>query len=258
MGLIVDKSDVQELLAALYLRLNGYFPSGFIVHAPSGNLTEIDLLAVRFPHHEEPEREVDPCQHLHPPKGCIDFLIGEVKGGKRNPKFNAKFYGHPEGVKKVLKRIGAFTSDDITQLLPAIIDAAKPSRWRTYTDFPSLSVPLSHGQVRLILFAPDQSRGQGGGRPTIYGDDMVNFIWRCLCPTETRVGCAVKYNYELWGSQFIALVSHFKKNCRDAPGTINDIYLSLLGSTDDAVDQTPGSVSGTAGCAVNGTGFGVC
>ena len=42
----MDKSDLQELLAALYLRLNGYFPSGFIAHAPVGNLTEIDILAL--------------------------------------------------------------------------------------------------------------------------------------------------------------------------------------------------------------------
>jgi RimJ/RimL family protein N-acetyltransferase len=29
----VDKSDLQELLAALYLRLNGYLASGYIAHA---------------------------------------------------------------------------------------------------------------------------------------------------------------------------------------------------------------------------------
>ena len=62
----MDTSDLQELLAALYLRLNGYFPSGFIAHASVGNLTEIDILAVRFPDHRELEREVEPCVHLTP------------------------------------------------------------------------------------------------------------------------------------------------------------------------------------------------
>ena len=32
----------------LYLRLNGYFVSGYIVHAPHGATTELDVLAVRL------------------------------------------------------------------------------------------------------------------------------------------------------------------------------------------------------------------
>lgn len=49
----VDRSDIQETLVSLYLRLNGYFVSGFIVHAVYGVETELDVLAVRFPRHEE-------------------------------------------------------------------------------------------------------------------------------------------------------------------------------------------------------------
>jgi hypothetical protein len=30
----MKKHDLQETLVSLYLRLNGYFVSGFIVHAP--------------------------------------------------------------------------------------------------------------------------------------------------------------------------------------------------------------------------------
>ena len=67
MGICMDRSDFEELLAALYLRVNGYFASGFIAHAPVGNLTEIDVLAVRFPKHQEPEREIASCAYLHPP-----------------------------------------------------------------------------------------------------------------------------------------------------------------------------------------------
>jgi hypothetical protein len=52
----VDRSDVQETLVSLYLRLNGYFVSGFIVHAQTGAKTEMDVLAVRFPNQRESSR----------------------------------------------------------------------------------------------------------------------------------------------------------------------------------------------------------
>ncbi len=69
----MDKSDLQEVLTALYLRLNGYLASGYIAHAHVGNLTEIDIIAVRFPGHKEPEREVSPCKYLRPPSDRIDL-----------------------------------------------------------------------------------------------------------------------------------------------------------------------------------------
>jgi hypothetical protein len=107
------KSEVQETIASLYLRLNGYFVSGFIVHAADQVKTEIDLLAVRFPYHEEPEREIKCCHYVSPPEGRVDFIVGEVKGGSGNLGFNRRFRGDPEAIRTVLKRIGAFSSDDI-------------------------------------------------------------------------------------------------------------------------------------------------
>jgi hypothetical protein len=108
----VDKSDLQELLTALYLRLNRYLASGYIAHARVGNLTEIDIVAVRFPGHKEPEREVSPCKHLRPPSDRIDFLVGEVKGGQRNANFNPKFREQPDAIRKVLHRLGAFSDQE--------------------------------------------------------------------------------------------------------------------------------------------------
>lgn len=226
----MDKSDLQELLAALYLRLNGYFPSGFIAHAPVGNLTEIDILAVRFPDHKEPEREVDPCVHLHPPKDCIDLVIGEVKGGKKNANFNPKFYQRAAAVEKVLNRIGAFSKNEIADLVPQLSAAAKPESWRKHHDFPVLPVQNWRAQLRLVLFAPDQNRNAKQTRPAIYGDDMVNFIWKCFRPPSPRAGCAVDYNPELWGHQFNPLIAYFKDKARQAPGEVSNVYAALLGN----------------------------
>jgi hypothetical protein len=226
----MDKSDLQELIVALYLRLNGYFPTGFIAHAPVGNLTEIDILAVRFPGHKELERQVEPCVHLHPPTDCIDLIVGEVKGGKKNPKFNTKFYRRSLAIEKVLNRIGAFSENEIADLVAQIGAVATPENWRKRQDFPVLPVQNWRAQLRLALFAPDQTRNAKRAGPAIYGDDIIDFIWKCLRPQTRRAECAVDYHPELWGHQFNALIAYFKDEARQDAGKISDVYAALLGS----------------------------
>lgn len=61
-----DRSEVQEALLSLYLRLNGYFITSFIVHSSEfgKNEAQIDALAVRHPFNAEPQREVDTSPFL--------------------------------------------------------------------------------------------------------------------------------------------------------------------------------------------------
>lgn len=75
----MTKGDVQEALVALYLRLNGYFTTGFIVQSStSGRVsTELDVLAVRLPHNAEPARVIGGAPELDRWDGGIDFIIGE-------------------------------------------------------------------------------------------------------------------------------------------------------------------------------------
>jgi hypothetical protein len=56
----MTKADAQEAVVALYLRLNGYFTTGFIVQSstPGRVTTELDVLAVRLPHNAEPDRMI--------------------------------------------------------------------------------------------------------------------------------------------------------------------------------------------------------
>jgi hypothetical protein len=77
----MDKGKVQDLIVTLYLRLNGYFTSGLIVHHPDTgkNITDVDVLAVRFPWHAQPDREVGPAPELKCTPEQIDIIIGEVK-----------------------------------------------------------------------------------------------------------------------------------------------------------------------------------
>ena len=88
-----EEKDVHEALVGLYLRLNGYFTSGFIVHASEEkeakvrNITELDILAVRFPFNQEPGREVNPSKELALQKTVqINLLI--------EPPVNSYFLFH--------------------------------------------------------------------------------------------------------------------------------------------------------------------
>jgi hypothetical protein len=100
----MTKAEVQEAVVTLYLRLNGYFTSGFIVHsdAPGENKTELDVLALRLPHNAEPVRGVDPDPALDPWNG-IDFIVGEVKSHGQQFQFNRALRESRDSVATVLQ-----------------------------------------------------------------------------------------------------------------------------------------------------------
>ena len=226
----MEKSDIQETLVSLYLRLNGYFVSGFIVHASRGVGTEMDVLAVRFPRHKEPAREIQPCDHLAIPAEGIDFIVGEVKGGSNNVNFNVRFRDDPEAIRTVLQRFGAFTDAEIDRVRAAVPGILEPGKLKRSASFPELDVALCEaagihkGKLRFVPFAAEQCRSSGAIRPYVFEDDLLSFVWRCFRPEQQRRRCDVRYNYELWGPQFVRLVSYFKDASRTAPGTIQDIY----------------------------------
>src|SRR5215469_582268 len=107
----MKRHDLQEVVSSLYLRLNGYFTSGFIVHAPggdrAGNRTQLDALAVRLPYSSEPEREVLPSEYLQIPANMTDIVLCEVKGGREALQFNEALR-HVDAIRSVLRWIGAF------------------------------------------------------------------------------------------------------------------------------------------------------
>ena len=227
----MDRSDVQETLVHLYLRLNGYFSSGYIVQAPQGAATELDVLAVRFPRYEEPEREILCSNHLGIAADRIDFVVGEVKGGgASNVNFNAKFRNSPAAVRSVLQRFGAFPCGEIDRAVAAVPQLLDPTHLRGASVFPEMEITLwgdagsQRAKLRFIPFATGQTRPTGGARPYIFQDDMIGFVWDCFRPERQRVLCDVRYNFELWGHQFAQMVQYFKDTNRAAPGTLDDLY----------------------------------
>ena len=214
----------------LYLRLNGYFVSGYIVHAPHGATTELDVLAVRFPRHEEPEREILCSTHLAIPADRIDFVVGEVKGGADNVNFNARFRNNPAAVRSVLQRFGAFPCSEIDRAVEAVPQLLDPTHLRRAGAFPEIELALSadagshRARLRFVTFATEQTRATGGTQPYIFQDDMIGFVWDCFRPERRRVASDVRYNFELWGPQFVQMVQSFKDTARTTPPMLEDLY----------------------------------
>jgi len=82
-----QRTRTQENLLALYLRLNGFFLSGFIVHSdvPGANITEVDALAVRFPYNAEPEREIGPDPLLELSKEHTEVAMRGEESRSKTP-----------------------------------------------------------------------------------------------------------------------------------------------------------------------------
>src|SRR6266576_1989892 len=110
------RSDIQEALLFLYLRLNGYFVSSFIVHSPEKgkNITQIDALAVRLPFNREPNRVVRPSPFLNT-KGT-DLLVCEVKGRGKPLQFNESFRENDTAIRNVLEWAGLFNEKETPQI----------------------------------------------------------------------------------------------------------------------------------------------
>jgi hypothetical protein len=222
------KSDFQEELASLYLRLNGYFVSGFIVHgqdnSPQSNRTQVDILALRLPHNSEEEREVGPSEQLQTSSIHTDILICEVKGGKQDLQFNPSLRDDPDAVRSVLRWIGAFEEKKVEELVPRVSDILSPRDLHSPDSFPQIEESEGPVQflVRAILFAPDRKAPARNQPRYIHGQEILDYIWMCLRPEKPRSECAIRYDFGAW-AVYRDLVCYFKELDRK-PESLKCIY----------------------------------
>jgi hypothetical protein len=107
--------NAAEWLCLWYLRLNGYFTTPtFIVHGRQGARTDVDVLAVRFPHSSECRWDDD--DELRIPKDRIDVIFAEAKTGQFE-SLNGPWSDPGKGVLNyVLRRVGIVPTDRIEEL----------------------------------------------------------------------------------------------------------------------------------------------
>lgn len=218
------ESVIQEDLVALYLRLNGYFVSSFIAHSPDHgrNRAEMDAIAVRFPFSCEPERMVGTDAPLGTSTDKVELLLCEVKSRGQKIRFNQSITKEPEALESALRWSGVVAS----QSIPEIARSLSASMQAGIPDGPTTVIVNNQLQIRAIVFCPE-NQGRRPNQPWyIDGSAILQYAWRCFCPTERRAQCATTYDLTAWG-RYEPLVSYFKARGKDGPGVIEDIYKNV-------------------------------
>ncbi len=229
-----SKSLFQERLVGLFLRLNGYLQSGFIPHSEVwGNAgTDIDRIGIRFPCHSQIKREVDSSPLLFIPLNSIDIIVAEVKNTKlsfnktlRNLENRAN-----ENWKQILLWIGLFTESEVIGLTPKLIEVTNCNK--VNGKFPIVSHENNFGKIsiRPILFVVDQQKDINNDKIWINGDEILEYLWECLCPVVRRNECSTSYNINLWGTEYSDIVNYLKERnaSNKGIGTLEEIYVSLI------------------------------
>ncbi|MHB8697736.1 MAG: hypothetical protein ACYC9J_06820 [Sulfuricaulis sp.] len=217
---------MQEELLALYLRLNGFFVTGFIVHSPIHGRTaaEVDLLAVRFPHNSEPERQLTPDTVLEPSDEVVDLTICEVKSKGQQLRFNEALLASPDRIAGVLRWAGLYDETEVQTLAPQVHSALLPTNLPTST-IPSIAGPRKT-RVRGLLCSPERDTRRDNQPWFLPGSTLLSYISRCLCPPIPRSTCATTYDFGLWG-QFEDIVRCIKDRGPNNHGTMRELYACL-------------------------------
>jgi hypothetical protein len=218
----MTKADIQEALVALYLRLNGYFTTGFVVQssAPGRVTTELDVLAIRLPHNAEPDRVIASATELDPWNRGVDFIVGEVKSHGESLQFNPAVRNLP-AVSTILQWWGHLTAEEVSRVSADVLAILNPLPGAPAA--PTVLCPRD-ARVRAILFSPETRNHR---RPEqawfIPGPPIFKYIFDCLHPSEPRETCATNYGAGQWGVGLAPLVAYFKDPARTVPGDFRDL-----------------------------------
>ena len=203
------KSDVHEALAALYLRLNGYFTTGLILHSPEWGQaqTEIDCLAIRHLHHSQAKRDLRAAEFVGDNEEVSDLILCEVKSDPSQLRFNKPIRTDPEALRAILQWAGIFNEKQIESvvrrlqpLLQEDVVAGTARLESSKDDFACVLFFVAHLLARRSLI---------GGAST--GGEIFAYADRCLNPAERRPCCSTRYNFEQWGYPFTPIVRWLKE-----------------------------------------------
>lgn len=222
-----QKSVVQEELVNLYLRLNGFFVTKFIVHASTHgkNKTEMDAIGIRHPYSKEPERVVGPDPVLQTSSEWVDVVLCEVKSRKKQIRFNEALVADPDALATVIRWCGVFDQEeeifDIARALSDDLSSVASSE-----DGPPTVEGSRKTRVRALLFSPERESRRDNQRWFIAGPQLMEYVAACLSPTEERASCSVVYDFQAWG-EHEPIVRYFKKLKGRPPGNMEALYRHL-------------------------------
>jgi hypothetical protein len=193
--------DKYETLVRWYLRFNGFLTvENFVVHeARNGHIpegAEFDTLAVRFPYSREQvsQKPIKNDPRLADAEGdrdkLIDFVIAEVKGGKRN---TLNRIWHPadetqkgERIAYVLRWLGALATDEEIGAVAIQLQKQLRARHDKYL-------------FRLVYFSHAQSKqAVPSAVPQITFRHIADFIVNLRTPCWQQFGMGARSQHEQW------------------------------------------------------------
>lgn len=232
-----EKSQFQERLVSLFLRLNGYLQTGYIPHSDIwGNAgTDIDRIGLRFPFHSQPERKVKSSPYLKIPETSIDIIIAEVKSSKL--KFNDTLKKDEDRAiqnwEQIFRWLGLFEKEEIDQLVPKAKDIVNLNGDKSINNgFQILEHKNRFGEIsiRPILFVIDKEYKPESSKIWIDGITLLNYFWECFCPEVKNIDCSTRYPLKLWGTEYEDIVDYLKNRHEQGlnKGTLDDMYKSFV------------------------------
>ncbi|RUU61050.1 hypothetical protein [Mesorhizobium sp. M2C.T.Ca.TU.002.02.1.1] len=218
----MKQSDIDEALVALYLRLNGYFTSGLIVHSPIHGqaTTEVDCLAIRLPHHAQPERVIEDDPFLDAAPGMTDVLICEVKSDPDKLSFNKPMKSNADALAGILNWTGAFEASkvaDVAGRLRSLFDEELP------VDQARKGLVEGDVRIRALLCCPPMSEAPQD-RWRLTAPTILNYAEACFRPGEARPTCSVRYSFLQWGYPMREIVRWLKDRDQAGPASLAELY----------------------------------
>lgn len=224
----MELRHIQENIVRLFLRLNGYFTSGLILHSANHghNASEIDIMGIRLPFHNQEDRIIKSCEYLQIPNNTTDIVICELKSGKQRVQVNSALRNDVGLIKKLFNWIGAFDEDEMASNLNLLQKLFINQQINSPNDFKTLIINAKSGNysIRNIMFAIDRPCPKRNQSRFIYGQLMLDYIWLCLCSDEKRPNCSTVYDFNLWDPLLFPLINYFKNERKKTAGNMNDLY----------------------------------
>lgn len=156
----MTKKEIQESLCKLYLRLNGYLVTNLIIHSgQQGNSdSEIDIVGVRFPYHEQEDRGVSSSDFLEFNNERIEVLIAEIKSGNQALKYNKGLRKNKGSISKLIRWIGIFNKKEFNDAIDdicSILDTVHRIKSNSFI-FKDYDLESGRFRIRFIFFAIDK------------------------------------------------------------------------------------------------------
>jgi hypothetical protein len=220
------KPQVNEALATLYLRLNGYFTTGLILHSPDWgeNRTELDCIAIRHPNHSQPERGIESSEFLAVQEGEMDVVVCEVKSLPEELAFNEALRTDLEAISALLRWVGVFDETQVgsvaKRLQPLLHDGVSLEAARS-------GVLEERCRVRPLLCCPACPDAQSKDRWCLTGSEIFRFVDECFNAAVKRESCSTRYNFQQWGYALRPLVTYFKNVPIGGSPNLADLYKHL-------------------------------